>query len=193
MATTVCPTLMPLSNGDMCQENFAGLGSYAYFFALDDIDKSKLVADKNVYAWTDEVLKSGKVFYKAELKEDSQSLTGESQGNNKGFQITGQLIVEAVNEKVAQFLRALNNIKWGVIIPDGDNAFQILYSPTRKIKLDSGALKTETGAAASDDRQSTIAPVLGPVTYANYYVTFPEGKDPESYCTSPMPLPENKG
>ena len=89
-----------------------------------------------------------------------------------------------MNEAVAELMRGLNNLDWGVILTDGDDKYQILYSPTQKVTLDAGALKTETGAAASDDRIATIAPVLENVKYPNLYVTFPEGKTPEDYLAA---------
>ena len=182
MTNLNCPTMRHIKAGDVCTENFAGLGSVAYFFLKDDINKEKLVADKNVYAWTNEVFKSDtKGFFKVELKPESQSFIGENQGKNKGFNITGQLIIEVVNEETSEFLRALNNLDWGCILPDGDEKYQIMYSKTRKVTLDSGALKTETGAASTDDRQATLAPVQPGCSYPNLYVTFPEGKGPEDY------------
>lgn len=179
----VCPTLRDITNDDQCLENFAGLGSVAYFFVKDDLE-APLVATKNVYAWLANSFATGKGFYRAELRENSQSFTGESQGKRKAFKITGQLIIEVVNEAVAELMRGLNNLDWGVILTDGDDKYQILYSPTQKVTLDAGALKTETGAAASDDRIATIAPVLENVKYPNLYVTFPEGKTPEDYLAA---------
>lgn len=179
----VCPTLRHISNDDQCLENFAGLGSVAYFFVKDDLT-APLAAEKNVYSFLETSFVTGKGFYRAELRENSQSFTGESQGKRKAFKITGQLIIEVVNEAVAELMRGLNNLDWGVILTDGDDKYQILYSPTQKVTLDAGALKTETGAAASDDRIATIAPVLENVKYPNLYVTFPEGKTPEDYVAA---------
>lgn len=184
MATKNCPTLRNILNEDMCMENFAGLGSVAYIFLKDDIDRSKLVAEKNVYKWTEDTFKEGKGFYRVELKENSQSFTGSSQNRRKGFKITGQLIIEVANEETSELLRALNNLDWGVILPDGDDKYQIMYSPSQKITLDADSLNTQTGAAASDDRQTTIAPVLENVKYPNLFVDFLEGKGPEDYLAS---------
>lgn len=172
-----CPQMFSVRNDDQCLENFAGLGSTAYIFLLDDIDKKELKTLEgrpNVYSWTDKVLGSNKYLYKVELRENSQSFTGESQGQRKGFKITGQLVIEVVNETTAKLCRALNNREYGIILPDGDN-YQIMYSPTKKITRDAGALKTETGASSSDDRICTLAPVLENQSYPNYWVELAEG------------------
>ena len=68
----VCPTLRDITNEDQCLENFAGLGSVAYFFVKDDLE-APLVATKNVYAWLATSFASGKGFYRVELRENSQS------------------------------------------------------------------------------------------------------------------------
>lgn len=179
MANPNCPTLRHILNDDQCEENYAGLGSTAYIFQKDDL-KAPLVANKNVYTMGSDAFKEGKGLFKVELRENSQSFTGESQKRRGGFKITGNLIIEVVNEETSELLRALNNLDWGVILSDGDNGkWQILYSPTQKVTIDAGGLKTETGAAASDDRICTVAPVLENVKYPNLYVEFAEGVTPE--------------
>lgn len=178
-----CPNLVNIKNDDQCLENFAGLGATAYIFLTDDINKSEfktLEGRPNVYSWTKNVLGESKHLYKVELRENSQSFTGESQGQRKGFKITGQLVIEVVNEKTALLCRALNNREYGIILPDGDN-FQIMYSPNKKITRDAGALKTETGASSSDDRVCTLAPVLENQSYPNYWVEIAPDADIESF------------
>lgn len=179
-----CPQLRHISNDDQCLENFAGLGSTAYIFLKDDIDKSKLVATKNVYAWQEDTFKTGKGFYKVELKEESQSFSGESLGKRKGYKITAQMVIEVLNDAVSELCRGLNNLDWGVILSDGEGKYQIMYSPTQKVTMDSGAVKTETGAASSDDRTCTLAPVLSNLMYPAYWVTFPEVTETEGEGTA---------
>jgi len=193
MANSNCPTLSHITNDDQCMENFAGLGSVAYIFLKDDINKAKLAVaadDPTTYEWKDAsgsgdsavdgTFKTGKGFYKLELKENSQSFTGESQGARKGYKISGNLVIEVVNKAVSKLLRGLNNLDYGIILPDGDD-YQIMYSPTQKITRDAGSLKTDTGAAASDDRIATLTPVLENVKYPNLWVSFPEGKTADDY------------
>lgn len=180
MANLNCPVLRHIKQEDMCEENFAGLGAIAYVFSKDDLS-APLAHDKEVYQFTESAFKSGKGFYKLELRAGSQSITGESQKKRGGFKQTAQLIIEVVNGETAQLLRALNNLDWALVLPDGDK-FQIMYlHNSQKVTIDPGALKTETGAAASDDRITTIAPVLENCYYPNTYVEFPEGKTPEDY------------
>ena len=194
MANSNCPTLLHISNEDQCQENFAGLGSVAYIFLKDDIDKKELkrsTDDETVFEWKENTFKSGKGFYKVELLENSQSFTGESQGARKGYKRTGQLIIEVVNKKVSKLCRGLNNLDYGIILGDGEE-FQIMYSPNQKITRDAGAIKTETGAAASDARQTTISPVLENLLHPNEWVTFPEGKTPDDYVMVDGAVPDDQ-
>lgn len=180
-----CPTLFSISNANMCFENFAGLGTVGYFFLKDDIDKSNFVAEKNVYSFSESTLVEGKKLFRVELKENSQGITGESQKARQGFKLTANLVINTVDERVADFCRSLNNLDWGLILPDGENKYQLLYSPTYRPTLDAGAIKTETGQAASDDRQTTISVVQENVKYPNLFVTFPEGQTPDDYAEVP--------
>ena len=52
---------------------------------------------------------------------------------------------------------------------------------TQKITLDAGAIKTETGAQASDSRQTTVAPVLENCYFPNTWLQFAEGESPEDF------------
>lgn len=47
--------------------------------------------------------------------------------------------------------------------------------------MDANAVQTATGSQASDDRVTTLQPVLLPVKYPNLFVEFPEGKTPEDF------------
>ena len=80
--------------------------------------------------------------------------------------------------------RAINNNDIFIIAKDGDVS-QIIYDPNRKVKFDSGAITTDTGAAASDDRITTYEAKLSPVYYPNLYVTEPsEGAGWDSLLAS---------
>lgn len=169
-----CPFLRNLLQGQTCEENYAGLGSTAYIFLKKDLVKP-LERVGNVYKMDATSFKNGTGLFKMELREGSQSITGESQKKRGGFKQTGQCIVEVVNEYVSDLFRALNNLDWCLIMQDGENKYQIMYSPTQKISLDAGALKTETGAQASDDRIATLAPVLENCMYPNTFLELAEG------------------
>ena len=178
MANLNCPTLRHLLEDDQCEENFAGLGSIGYVFSKKDL-KAPLAHEKQIYKMGEDAFQEGKGLYRIDLKPGSQSITGESQKKNGGFKQTAQLIIGVVNEETADLLRALNNLDWALILPDGDK-WQIMYlHNSQKITLDAGALKTETGAAASDDRVTTLAPVLENCYYPNTYLEFDEGVTPE--------------
>ena len=166
-----CPTLMNYLAQDECLENLAGLGEVVYVGLRGDL-QSPLVATDNTYATP--VFKDGKGLYKLDLKEESQKIAGESQGKRKGYNITGTLAFDSVNAKVSRILRALNNLDWFAIFPDPSGDAQILYDPNKKVRIDQGGATTDTGAAASDDRISTVNFVLGPVKYPNLFVTAPQ-------------------
>ena len=182
MASTKCPVPRHVREGDMCEENFAGLGSVGYIFIKTELNAPLATEATKVYNFPEEnAFKEGCGFYRVDLRPGTQSITGESQKKNGGFKQTGQLVIGVVNEDVAELLRALNNRDWAYVIPDGDK-WQCMYlHNSQKITLDAGALKTETGAQASDDRQATLAPVLENCYFPNTWVKFADGKSPEDY------------
>ena len=166
-----CPTLMHYNAGDECLENLAGLGEVAYIGLRADLE-SAMTATDDTYSTPQ--FKSGKGLYKLDLKEESQKIAGESQGKRKGYNITLTMVFDAVNAKVSKIARSLNNLDWFAIFPDGDEA-QIVYDPNKKIRIDQGGLTSDTGAAAGDDRITTVNAILGPVKYPNLFVTAPAG------------------
>ena len=170
MAEQNCPNLADFLTADFCEENIAGTSSVAYLFLKDDL-AAPLTRTKNVYSTP--TFKSGKGLYKFELKDDVQQVQGESQGPNGGFNQTWNAALDKVNRKVSEILRAVNNLNIGVIIPDGEDN-QILYDPNRRLKAESGGIKTDTGAKPGDERQTTLEFKLNGVTYSNFYVEAPE-------------------
>ena len=157
---------------DECMENLAGLGEVVYIGLRSDLT-APLSATDNVYAAP--VFKDGKGLYKFDLKEEAQKIAGESQGKRKGFNITGTMVFDGVDKKVSKILRSLNNLDWFAIYPDPSGDAQILYDPNKKVRIDQGGATTDTGAAAGDDRISTVNFILGPVKYPNLFVTEPTG------------------
>lgn len=170
-----CPTLMHYNAGDECLENLAGLGEVAYIGLRSSLKSDALTANGDTYTMSSTPFKDGAPkLFKLDLKEESQKVAGESQGKRKGFNITGTMVFDAVNARVSELARSLNNLDWFAIFPDGDEA-QILYDPNKKIRIDSGGLTTDTGAAAGDERITTVNFILGPVKYPNLFVTLPNG------------------
>lgn len=174
MATVTCPELVDILNDDQCLENLAGLGTDVYIGLKGDLS-TPMTATENEYSTP--VFASGKGLYKLQCKDDSQQIQGSSLGERKGFELTCTLVIDSVNASISKLMRAINNRDVFIITKDGDVS-QILYDPHRKITKDSGALKTDTGAKADDDRVSTIELKQSPVNYPNLYVKEPtEGWD----------------
>ena len=169
-----CPTLNHYLAADECLENLAGLGEVVYIGLKEDLDTTNpMTATDNTYS-APKFKGSGQGLYKFELKEESQKIASESQGKRKGFNITGTMVFDGVDPRVSKLMRALNNLDWFAIFPDPSGDAQILYDPNKKIRIDSGGATTDTGAAASDDRVSTVNFILGPVKYPNLFVAAPE-------------------
>ena len=165
-----CPTLEDVLMGEQCLEEFAGVGSVFYVGEKKDLTAA-LAATDNLYATP--AFNPGTGLYKVECKEEANSVEGSSMGKRKGFKQTFNLTVEAANKLMSKLSRALNNLDIFIIVPDGEDS-QIMYDPIRKVQFDNDAIKLATGAASSDERQTTITATLGPVKYPMMYVTAPE-------------------
>lgn len=176
-ANTNCPTLKDFIIGDSCSENFGGMGTTVYVFKRKD-----LVADAFTLATVDNVTKeatytlkaspfvTGGRLWKFECKRESQEVKGESQGYRKGFIITATFIIETVSEDSSVIARALNTGDLGFILLDSNGKYQLLFDNTQRCEIESGGLTTDTGAAATDDRQMTVNVKLGPVAHPNYFL-----------------------
>lgn len=161
-----CPTLEDILNADQCTENLAGLGSVIYAGLKSDLS-APMTATDNEY--TEPTFKPSTGLIKIECAEETQGITGSSLKGRKGFKQTLEMAIDSVNKLVAKNTRGLNNLDLFFIVPDGDE-FQIMYSPNRRITVEDGGIQTNTGKAASDERQTTCTFVLQPVLYPNYYV-----------------------
>ena len=170
--TVTCPTLTDFLNEEQCLENIAGTSAIAYYFVKSDL-AAPLTRSGCVYSTP--TFKTGKGLYKFDLKDGSQKIEGESQGNNKGFNLTYDAVLDAVNKKAAELSRALNNLDIGIIVPDNEDT-QIMYDPNHRVKCDTGGIKSTTGAAPGDDRNTTLQFKLEGVHYDNLYVTPPSAE-----------------
>lgn len=166
----VCPTLQNILAANECLENLAGLGSVVYVGIKGDLAQP-MTATENEYSTP--VFKSGKGLYRFDCKDESQKVASSSLGYRQGFAITGTIVLDAVNKLISKTGRALNNLDLFYIFPDGDEN-QILYDPYRKVKIDNDGMTSDTGAAAADDRQTTINVKLQPSKYMHLYVTPPQ-------------------
>ncbi len=171
MAETVtCPQLQDVLNDAECLENRAGLGINVYLGLKSELE-SELVATENTYSTP--VFKSGKGLYKVECKDDTNQIQGSSLGYRKGFELTCNFGIDSVNEAAGKLARAINNRDIFIIVKDNSKS-QIMYDPDRKVKFDSGGIKSDTGAKSDDDRSTTFEAKLSSVNYPNLYVTEPE-------------------
>ena len=142
------------------------MGEVVYVGVKGDL-ASPMTATDNKYS--EPTFKTGKGLFKIECADETQGITGGSLGYRKGFKQTLEFAIDAVNDIFAKTGRALNNLDLFFIVPDGDQ-FQIMYDPYRKCKADADGIQSNTGKAASDERQTTCTFTLQPVKYMNYFV-----------------------
>ena len=166
-----CPTLTHCLKENECLENLAGLGNVAYVFIKSDLE-APLTRTGTKYSTP--AFKAGKGLYKFELQDQMQGIVGESLKKRQGFKQTFEFAFEAVNEAISSNARALNNLDVGFIVPDNEK-YQIMYDPYHDIKFEDGGIKTDTGKAASDDRQTNCSATLEPVIHPNFWVDAPAG------------------
>lgn len=166
-----CPTLGNILASEECLENLAGLGSVVYVGVKGELE-APMTATDNQY--TTPSFANGKGLYKFDCKEESEKYGFSSLGRRKGYEITGTLILEAVNKATAKVLRAMNNLDLFLIFQDNDGQSLIIYDPKRKMEADSGGIAGDTGDTPDSDRQITLEYKLSPVAYPMYYVTEPE-------------------
>lgn len=164
-----CPQPVDFLNDDECLENLAGLGGTIYIGIKSEL-KSPLIATENNYSTPE--FDSGKGLFKVQCKDDSQQIQGSSLGYRKGFEQTCTFVLDSVNAAAGKLARAVNNRDIFIIAKD-NKVSQIMYDPDRKIKFESGGIKTDTGAKPEDDRITTFEAKLSPVGFPNYYVTEP--------------------
>lgn len=173
MPVTNCPTLGNILASNECLENLAGVGSVVYVGVKGDLTTPMtLSANSNVYSTP--TFKAGKGLYRFDCKEEAQKYAFSSLGRRKGYEITGTVVLEAVNLESAKILRAMNNLDLFLIFVDNDGTSLIVYDPTRKMEADSGGIAGDTGDTPDSDRQITLEYKLSPVQYAMYGVTAPQ-------------------
>lgn len=172
MAVTkvTCPQLVDVLNSNECLENLAGLGTDVYIGLKSELT-APLTATENSYSTP--AFQVGKGLYKVQCADDKQQIKGSSLGPRKGFELTCNFVIDSVNPAAGKLARAINNNDVFIVSKDGEHS-QIIYDPNRKVKFESGAITTDTGAAASDDRVSSFEAKLSPCFYPNLYVEEPE-------------------
>lgn len=173
--TVTCPEIKDILSDNECLENYGGLGVNVYVFIKSDLAAPLAPeAGKNSYAaLTAESFKKGKGLFKFECQDGGQGHTWENLGYRKGFKQTLGYILESVNSASAYVARALNNLKCGYIIEDGDKSI-IIYDKQHDFKYDSGNIKGDTGKKPEDDRTVTLSGSLSPTMYGRYEIATPE-------------------
>lgn len=177
-----CPQLVDALDENDCLENLAGLGTDIYIGLKADLE-SPMIFDEATGAYSTPVFKAGKGLYKVQCADDKQQIKGSSLGYQKGFELTCNFVYASVNELSQKLSRAVNNLKIFVIAVDGKKSL-IMYDPSRNVKFDNGGIASDTGAAASDDRQTTYECKLSPVLYDHLYVKAPESNGWDSLLAS---------
>lgn len=171
--TDLVPALKNLKRGARKTEKFAGVGAYVLFFLKEDLaSEPVLVPDGSYPGYEALIFKEGKGAYRVDCKPDSNKVTSKSLGQNKGFENSVNLILDRNDAESSILMRAINNLDFGVAIPDGDD-FQLLYHPQIPCKIEAGGITTDTGDKADSDRQVTIAVSCARQIYANQRVKGP--------------------
>ena len=178
-----CPQLADVLNENECLENRAGVGITVYLGLKSELS-APLTATENVYSTPS--FQTGKGLYKVECKDDTNQIQGSSLGYRKGFELTFNFTIESVNPAAGKLARAINNRDIFIIVKDNDKS-QIMYDPDRKVKFDSGGIKTDTGAKSDDERSTTFEAKLTGVNYPNLYVTEPTENGWDSLLASKTP------
>lgn len=169
-----CPTLNSWLTSDNCLENLAGLGTDLYVFIKDDLSAPLTIKASTENEYTTPAFKSGKSLYKIQCKDESVQHKDSSLGKRKGYKQELTFVIDADNAETAKINRALNNHEVGFIFIDNGVSY-IVYDPNFNGKFDSDGISGDTGAAASDDRQTSYTYILQPTLYGKYLVAAPEG------------------
>lgn len=171
--TVPVPILKSLKKGARKTENFAGVASYALFFMKEDLASEPVLSPDGTYPGYEALtFKEGKGAYRVDCKIDVNKVTFKSLGQNKGFENTVNIALDRNDADSSIFLRALNNLDFGVAIRDGDD-FQVLYHPQVPCKIDAGGIAGDTGDKADSDRQVTVAISCSRMIYGGQRVKGP--------------------
>lgn len=192
-----CPTIGDSLRGDQCTENFAGLGSNVYIGRASDLTGklSLQLTDSAAYpcVYGAPTFKAGKGLVKLECKNEGQKYEFESNGQGKGYKLTGTFIIDRLNKEVSSILRGLNNFRdLFVIFYDNDKGWLVLYDPEYPIQAESGGISGGSGDTADSDREVSCAFVLNKSLYPFLYIDTPEGKTWDDLLVSAQEAPEEE-
>lgn len=173
MPKITCPSLKDWFADDNCHENLAGLDSGLYVFNKSDLVAPLTFTEGSENVYSTPKFKPGKRLYKIESKEEAVQHKDSSLGKRKGFKQELTFTVEADNAETAVLNRALNNNEIGFIYTDNGESY-VVYDPNRNGKFDNDGISGATGAAASDDRQTTYTYTLQPTLFGKTMILPPE-------------------
>ncbi len=172
-----CPTLTDWLDENNCMENFAGLGVDVYVFIKSDLQAPLSIVEGSENEYSTPTFKPGKRLYKLQCKEESVQHKDSSLGKRAGYKQEFSFALASDNAETAKINRALNNNEVGFIFRDNNDSY-VVYDPVYGGKFDSDGISGDTGAAATDDRQTTYTYTLQPTLYGKYLITEPkEGWD----------------
>lgn len=180
-----CPVFKDFILSSQCEESSGGVASYMYVGLKDDLNApltpsadnpaiySAFVAPSSTGSVTP-TFKTGKGLYKFDLKQKANGIKGSSIGPKKRFKQTFTGVIEAVSPEAAEIARALNNLDYFIIVPDGERN-QIMYAKDFRIEAAADGINTDTGMAPEDDRVLNLSLELQPVNYPNTFIEAPTG------------------
>lgn len=171
MVNVTCPVLEHYANDSHCVENLAGVGCNVYVFQKSDL-VSPLTLDFDTACYSTPVFRAGKGLYKIGCADDAQSIAGNSLGFGRGFSQTFNFAIEGVSRNIGKLAQALATINLGLIVVDGDVS-QIIYDPVRVVTFEADGIRTDSGAAATDERRTYFVARLRPVPFSNMFVSEP--------------------
>lgn len=183
MSKPTCPALSDWFAENNCVENLAGLDNGLYAFIKSDLAAPLTFTEGSENVYSTPTFKAGKRLYKIEAKEHSVQHKDSSLGKRKGFKQELTYTVDADNAKTTVLNRALNNNEIGFIYTDNGESY-VVYDPNRNGSFESDGISGATGAAPSDDRQTTYTYVLQPTIYGKTMITVPE-EGWDSLCKEP--------
>lgn len=161
---SVCNIENVLAGAETCEESFSGTGSRIYIALVNDLRKADVEyeAGRNRFAPKSFRSLQYKIFA-WDIEPETGEATYETNPGGGGFSNKIEVTIRQNMDLVSHSLRALNNLKFLVFVPDGKNGYYVYYSVMGSAKLDSAT--GTTGKAASDEHGHTVTVSANPMLY----------------------------
>lgn len=173
---SICNIENVLAGAESCEESFSGTGSRIYLALVNNLHKADVQYEAernrfvpnafrslmyNIFAW--------------DIEPETGEATYETNPGGGGFYNKIEVTIRQNMDLVSHSLRALNNLKFLVFVPDGKNGYYVYYSVMGSAKLESST--GTTGKAASDEHGHTVTVSANPMLYpfAKWYPVDGEG------------------